>query len=97
MSASVYGKNSLEFEPKVLYQVKHSTNLLSISSTFYMHIFCMKFWRQKLQNCVLGLKFFGAKISAKKCALKMLMKLTPKGNNFGRGFGTLDFKVDMPA
>ncbi len=32
--------------------------------------FCTKFWRQKLQSCVLGLKFFGAKISAKKARLK---------------------------
>ncbi len=38
--------------------------------------FCTKFWSQKLQTCVLGLIFFGAKILHKKHAHKMLMKLT---------------------
>jgi len=38
--------------------------------------FCTKFWHQKLQSCVLGLKFFGTKISYKKQARKTLMKLT---------------------
>ncbi len=37
----------------------------SISLTFYECIL-----RQKLQNCVLGLKFFGAKLLAKKAHLK---------------------------
>jgi len=41
---------------KVLLQV-------SISSTFYVRIFCTKLWRKKFQSCVLGLKYFGAKIS----------------------------------
>jgi len=39
----------------------------------------MKFWRQKLQSCVLGLKFFSTKISYKKQASKTLMKLTAGG------------------
>jgi len=45
-------------------------NEVSISSTFYTHLFASIFWRQKLQSCVLGLKFFGAKISAKKARVK---------------------------
>jgi len=42
----------------------------SISSTFYACVFETKFWRQKLQWCVLGLKFFGTKILAKKLCVK---------------------------
>jgi hypothetical protein len=40
------------------------------------------FLHQKLQSCVLGLKFFGAKMSAKK-PIKLLMKLTPGAIKFG--------------
>jgi len=45
----------------------------------------MKFWRQKnkTQNHSFGI--FGAKISYKKRARKMLMKLTPRGSNHGIG------------
>jgi len=39
-----------------LYSVK-----VSISSTFYVHVFRMKFWCQKLQSFVLALRLFGAK------------------------------------
>ncbi len=50
------------------YLVIRST--LSFWSRFHQHFtsafFCTKFWHQKLQSCVLGLKFFGAKIWAKK-------------------------------
>jgi len=49
----------------------------SISSTFYACIFCTKFWHQNLQSSVLGLKFFGAKISYKRPDGKTLVKLTP--------------------
>ncbi len=42
--------------------------LESISSMIYAGIFLMKFRREKLQSCVLGLKFFGAKILYEKCA-----------------------------
>ncbi len=49
----------------------------SISSTFYTFAFHTKFWHQKLQNCVLGLRFVGAKILFEKCSRKTLMKLTP--------------------
>jgi len=49
---------------------------------FYAHVFCTKFWRQKLQNlnvskesCAICL------ISYKKGVRKMLMKLTPDNNN----------------
>jgi len=45
--------------------------LESISSTFYKSVFCTKFWRQKLQSCFLGLKFFGAKISAQNACVKL--------------------------
>jgi len=48
--------------------------LESISSTFYSSIFCAKFWHQKLQSCVLGLKFFGTINISTKCAHKMLKK-----------------------
>jgi hypothetical protein len=48
---------------------------VSISSTFYARVF-EKFWRQKLQSFVLALRLNGAKISYKKRARKMLMKLT---------------------
>jgi hypothetical protein len=37
---------------------------------FYTHIFCTKLFRQKLQSCVLGLKFFGAKILYKNPGVK---------------------------
>jgi len=43
---------------------KNGNNLESILSTFYASVLCTKFWHLKLQSCVLGLKFFGAKISA---------------------------------
>jgi hypothetical protein len=33
--------------------------------------FVKKFWRQKLQSCVLGLKFFGTKILAKKAQVNV--------------------------
>jgi hypothetical protein len=42
-------------------------------SQFHQHFTCTFlpiFWRQKLQSCVLGLEFFGAKISAKKVCVK---------------------------
>jgi len=42
----------------------------SILSTFYIQIFCTKFWRPKLQSCVLGLKFFGAKTLAQNAGVK---------------------------
>jgi hypothetical protein len=42
---------------------------------FYTPIFRTKFWQQKLQSCVLGLKFFVGKISYKKRTRKKLMKL----------------------
>jgi len=48
----------------------------SISSTFYERVFCTKFWDQKLQSCVLGLKFFGTKFLCEKGARKTLMKNT---------------------
>jgi len=51
--------------------------LESISLMFYACIFCTKFWHQKLQSCVLGLKCFVAKIMYEKQTCKMLMKLTP--------------------
>jgi len=49
---------------------------VSISSTFYARVFRTKFWHQKLQSYVLGLKFFATKILYKKHAGKTLMKLT---------------------
>jgi len=55
----------------------HYPHLQSISSTFYARVFYAKFWRQKIQSCVLGLRFFGAKILYKKRTRKTLMKLTP--------------------
>ncbi len=48
----------------------------SISSMFYTSVFCTEFCPQKLQSCVLDLRFF-AKILYEKVARKMLMKLTP--------------------
>jgi len=33
---------------------------------FMRAFFCTKFWPQKLQSCVLGLRFFGTKILYKK-------------------------------
>ena len=41
--------------------------------THFTHL-ALILWFQKLQRCVMGLKFFGAKIS---CARKMWMKVTP--------------------
>ncbi len=52
--------------------------LQSISSTFYASIFCTKFWCQKSQSCVLGLKFFGEKILAQKTWVKCWWKYTSK-------------------
>ncbi len=49
---------------------------LPILSTFYLHIFCTKFWHQKLQKLCFGFEIFGAKISYEKCTRKTLMKLT---------------------
>jgi hypothetical protein len=49
----------------------------SISSMFYARVFCKKCWHQKLQSCVLCLKFFGAKILYEKRSCKTLIKLTP--------------------
>jgi len=53
---------------------------LSISSTFYAHVFPQKFWCQKItklkQIAKPNVSAFGAKIKAKKGSSKMLMKLT---------------------
>jgi hypothetical protein len=38
------------------------------SISFYERVFRKKFWHQKLQGCVLVLKFFGAKILFEKLA-----------------------------
>jgi len=70
--AKIYQLTKLKVMPTTLYAVHQP----SISSMFYSNIFRMKFWRQKYQSCVLGLKCFGAKILYKKWAHKMLMKLT---------------------
>ncbi len=43
----------------------------------FMPAFLYKFWCQKLQSYVLGLRFFGAKILYEKCGRITLMKLTP--------------------
>ena len=40
----------------------------SISSTF--NIFCTKFWRQKLQTCVMPMKFFGTKMLVQNVRVK---------------------------
>ncbi len=55
-------------------------HLEAISSTIYECVFHTKFWCQKLQSCVLGLNFFGAKISYEKFVHKTLMKYTAGGN-----------------
>jgi len=68
---------NFEFNLNSLSHFCWGIRLKSISSTFYARVFCMKFWHQKLQSCVLGLKFFGTKILYEKCAGKTLMKLTP--------------------
>jgi len=46
---------------------------------FYARVLRTKFCRQKLQSSVLGLKFFGAKISYKKHLRKILMKHSTYG------------------
>ncbi len=53
--------------------------LPSISSTFYAHIFCTKFWRQKTK-VLFSSYVFGVKnaLLYEKCARKMMMKLTPR-------------------
>jgi hypothetical protein len=43
---------------------------------FYMRVFRTKLCRQILQSCILGLKFFGAKILYKNCICITLVKLT---------------------
>jgi len=68
------------YSQELINQICKRTPLESISSTFYSCVFCTKFWSQKLQSCVLGLKIFGAKILAKNVQ-KMLMKLTPQVSN----------------
>jgi len=45
-------------------------NQPSFSSTFNVRVFRTKFWRQKLQSCVLGLKFFGTKFLTKNAPVK---------------------------
>jgi len=52
---------------------------VSISSTFYARVFCMKvhFYCQNfLQKLYFGFEIFGAKILYENCAQKTLMKLT---------------------
>jgi len=44
---------------------------------FYSRIIGTKFWRQKLQSWLLGLKFLALKFCTKKRVCKTLMKLTP--------------------
>jgi len=44
--------------------------LKSISSTVYVRIFCTKFLHKRLQSCVLGLTFLGAKILAQNAHIK---------------------------
>ncbi len=58
-------------------------NLLSISSTFYAHVFCTKFWGQKITKLKQNYKaehfsfvIFGRQNILKTIAHKMLMKLT---------------------
>jgi len=53
-----------------------------ISPNFFARVFCTKFWRQKQQGWLLGLKFWRLKFCTKKRACKMLMELTP--NFFGK-------------
>jgi len=52
--------------------VGYGVNFINILRACFLY----KILAPKLQSCVLGLKFFGAKISARKHAY-MLMKLTP--------------------
>jgi len=51
-------------------------NKVSISSTFYVRIFCAKFWRYKVSKPKQSFVIFGAKISYKNLVHKTLMKLT---------------------
>jgi len=44
--------------------------LRRFKGSLWANNFAPIFWRKILQSCVLGLKFFGAKISAKKALIK---------------------------
>ncbi len=45
--------------------------LVSISSTSFVHIFHTKFWRQKLQSWLLGLKFWRQKFCTKNACVSV--------------------------
>jgi len=51
--------------------------LPSISSTFYVCVFCTKFWCQNVSKPKQSFVIVGAKILYKKCNRKLLIKLTP--------------------
>ncbi len=59
------------FMPKLV-----PTSLESISSTFYLRVFCRYFGAKKLQSQCFCCVIFGPKISYKKPTRKMLVKLT---------------------
>ncbi len=61
-----------------------------------IRVFCTKFWCQKLQSWVLGLKFSGTKILYKNRSCKLLMKLTAGvifTNIFFKAFKHEDHKI----
>jgi len=77
----------------------------SISSTFYVRIFCTKFWCHKLENCVLGLKFWPQKFCTKNACvycwwnrlLQMLKAATQKLEHlFFIFFSTLKKLCQLP-
>ncbi len=56
VASSVKSKEQDENPSSIETKAKHAKQKVSISSTFYAkHVFCTKFWRQKLQSFVLAL------------------------------------------
>jgi len=59
---------------------KHVGEMWSISSTFYTQIFCMKVLQAAFFNLHVTREKLLKRLSYKKFARKMLMKLTPVGH-----------------
>jgi len=57
---------------------KAGVNFINILCAHFAPIF----WLQKIQSCVLGLKFFWCQNNSKKSASKMLMQLIPGGGGY---------------
>ncbi len=69
-----FARNEIRF--LIMCYWKQSAKLMSISSMFYVPVFCQYFGAKKLQSQCFSFVIFGDKISYKNFAHKTLMKLT---------------------